>query len=79
MKRRLVLLAGAITAVALLGVAQPAWSHDTGNEARTRHQCSELPHRLREACKACVKKKRPHHFHPENPPHRRCRPDTGRP
>jgi len=79
MKRRLLLLVGAIAAWSLLGVALPAWAHDTGTEARTRTQCKEMPPPLRDACRRCVKKKRPHHFHPDNPPHRRCRPDTGRP
>ncbi len=79
MRNRLSLTLGAVAVGALLVSTTPAWAHDTGTEARTRTQCGELPAPLRGACKACVSKKKPHHFHPDNKPHRRCRPDNGRP
>jgi hypothetical protein len=79
MRRVLTLVAAAVMFVALAWSAPPAFAHPTGKEVRRPAACKRLPPRMRAACRACVKRARPHHFHPGYPVGRRCRPNNGRP
>ena len=56
-----------------------AYGHSTGNERRTVRQCRKLGTKgQRKACRACVSRKRPHHYHPKAAAGARCRPNTGK-
>jgi hypothetical protein len=54
-------------------------AHPTGHESRTVAQCERLPTPERQACIACVKRPIKHHYHPDYPAGKRCRPDNGKP
>ncbi len=58
-------------------------AHDTGHESRSVSECEKLPGTgkkgQRAACLRCVQRPRKHHFHPDYPAGRRCRPDNGKP
>ena len=57
-----------------------AEAHPTGNERRTVAACMTLKKKpKRRACKRCVRRKRPHHFHPRAKARHRCRINNGRP
>lgn len=57
-----------------------AYAHVTGNERRTVRQCNGLGAKnKRKACRACVTRKRPHHYHPKAAAGLRCNPNSGRP
>jgi hypothetical protein len=75
-------LAGLGIAVLLTG-APFALAHDTGHESRTPADCEKLPGTAakgeRGECLKCVARPQKHHFHPDNPVGKRCRPDDGKP
>ena len=76
------LVSAACLAGLLLGAA-PARAHDTGHESRTAAQCEKLPGTAKKGeraqCLACVSRKEKHHYHPDYPAGKRCRPDNGKP
>jgi len=65
------------------GIAGFALAHSNGHESRTPAQCERLPGTEKEGeraqCLACVKRTKPHHYHPDYPAGERCRPDNGKP
>jgi len=69
------------TVVALMGMLMSSiMAHKTGNERRTVAQCKALAKKgKRKACIACVKRPKPHHFHPKYAAGKRCRPNDGKP
>lgn len=72
---------GALLALALCAFG--ARAHSTGHESRTAADCEKLPGTAakgeRGACLRCVQRPRKHHFHPDYPAGKRCRPDNGKP
>jgi hypothetical protein len=74
---------GAIGGALLLVGGAPAWAHDTGHESRTTIDCEKLPGTSRRGeraqCLRCVTRPAKHHYHPDYPAGRRCRPDNGKP
>ena len=80
MKRRLLLAASMI---AMILSPSLALSHDTGHESRTPSQCELLPGTQkvgeRAQCLRCVTRPAKHHYHPDYPAGKRCRPDNGKP
>lgn len=70
-------------ALALSLGGSAAFAHDTGHESRSVTDCEKLPGTgkkgLRGACLRCVQRPKKHHFHPDYPGGRRCRPDNGKP
>jgi hypothetical protein len=70
---------GGMIAAALLVSSPLAVGHPTGHESRTVQQCERLPTPERQACIRCVTRPVKHHFHPDYPAGKRCRPDNGRP
>ena len=80
MKKMLLLGVGLCT----LAVGMPlAIGHDNGHESRTVAQCEKLPGTAttgeRAQCLACVQRPVKHHYHPDYPAGKRCRPDDGKP
>ena len=80
MKKLLLLGVGLCT----LAVGMPlAIGHDNGHESRTVAQCEKLPGTAktgeRGQCLACVTRPVKHHYHPDYPAGKRCRPDDGKP
>lgn len=72
--------AALISTALLTGTAIPvALSHRTGRESLTPAQCERLPTPERNACRSCVTRPLPHHYHPDYPAGNRCRPDNGKP
>jgi hypothetical protein len=74
----------ALAALLALSVsAFTAHAHSTGHESRTVADCEKLPgtetRGERGGCLRCVQRPRKHHFHPDYPAGRRCRPDNGKP
>jgi hypothetical protein len=72
--------------VAMVGLAvgMPlAIAHDTGHESRTAADCEKLPGTAeageRAQCLRCVARPVKHHYHPDFPAGKRCRPDDGKP
>lgn len=69
--------------LALAALAFSAQAHHTGHESRTVADCERLPGTAaageRGGCLRCVQRPRKHHFHPDYPAGRRCRPDNGKP
>ena len=63
--------------------ALAAQAHSNGHESRTVAECERLPGTVekgpRGACLRCVQRPRKHHFHPDYPAGKRCRPDNGKP
>ena len=81
MKRSLRLLLGALALVALLFTLVPlSGAHPTPGDIRTKAGCNTIvkPGK-RKACKACVTKPAPHHFHRKAAAGNRCRPNNGKP
>lgn len=68
-----------LVSAGLLFVAAPASAHHNGHESRTVAECEKLPSPERGHCVECVRRPRPHHFHPDYPPGNRCRPNNGKP
>jgi len=66
-----------------LGIGAGALAHDTGHESRTAAQCEKLPGTQkageRGQCLRCVARPAKHHYHPDYPAGKRCRPDNGKP
>ena len=55
-------------------------AHPKGNDKRNANQCKTLKKKkLIDNCMACVARPNPHHFHPNNAPGKRCRPNDGKP
>ena len=83
MLTRLKLLALLSTLSIATGIAGFALAHSNGHESRTPAQCERLPGTEKEGeraqCLACVKRPKPHHYHPDYPAGERCRPDNGKP
>lgn len=77
--RILRLLGGSFAFAGLLLFAAPASAHHNGHESRTVAECARLPTPERGHCEECVQRPRPHHFHPDYPAGKRCRPDNGKP
>jgi len=74
----------AVAALVVLSMcAFGAQAHSTGHESRTVVDCEKLPGTAtlgeRGGCLRCVQRPRKHHFHPDYPAGKRCRPDNGRP
>ena len=73
---------GILIGAALLG-APGVLGHSTGHESRTVADCEKLPGTKeageRGQCLKCVARPMKHHYHPDNPPGDRCRPDNGKP
>ncbi len=68
-----------VVACLSLLIAIPAIAHRTGNERRTVKGCkSLLKKKNRKRCKRCVRRPRPHHYHPLKKKGKRCRPNNGR-
>jgi hypothetical protein len=68
----------------MLTVAAPlAYAHSNGHESRTVADCEKLPGTAaageRGQCLSCVQRPVKHHYHPDYPPGKRCRPDDGKP
>ncbi len=82
MKRTLALLSGAAAAAILL-VAPIAFAHSNGHESRTVAECERLPGTAKDGerghCLECVQRPVKHHYHPDYPAGKRCRPDDGKP
>jgi hypothetical protein len=76
------LAATLIFAVSCVGLPI-ALAHDTGHESRTPEQCERLPGTAkageRAQCLRCVTRPQKHHYHPDYPAGKRCRPDNGKP
>ena len=70
-------------ATALILGAPLAVAHSNGHESRTVEECQRLPGTEktgeRAACTACVQRPEKHHYHPDYPAGKRCRPDDGKP
>jgi hypothetical protein len=75
-------LVGAIVAVVMAG-APFVLAHSNGHEARTVAECEKLPGTAtageRGQCLACIQRPQKHHYHPDYPAGKRCRPDDGKP
>jgi hypothetical protein len=71
-----------VAALVLVG-APIALAHDNGHESRTVADCEKLPGTEkageRSQCLACVARPEKHHYHPDYPRGKRCRPDNGKP
>ncbi len=68
----------------LLGVgAGYAYAHSNGHESRTVAECEKLPGTEqageRAQCLRCIERPVKHHYHPDYPAGKRCRPDDGKP
>ena len=68
----------------LLTLGAPlAFAHSNGHESRTVADCEKLPGTAgageRSHCLTCVQNPVKHHYHPDYPPGKRCRPDDGKP
>ena len=68
----------------LLTLGAPvAFAHSNGHESRTVADCEKLPGTAasgeRSHCLSCVQNAVKHHYHPDYPPGKRCRPDDGKP
>jgi hypothetical protein len=61
-------------------VGPQASAHPGPNVRRGAKACNGLlkPGKRR-ACRACVKRPKPHHFHPKHKKGNRCRPNNGKP
>jgi len=72
-----------IAAVAAALCGGYAFAHDNGHESRTVADCEKLPGTAtggeRGQCLACVQRPAKHHYHPDYPAGKRCRPDDGKP
>ncbi|HEY7956655.1 MAG TPA: hypothetical protein VII38_15225 [Polyangia bacterium] len=77
--RCLIKVVGGLGAAALLLIATPASAHRNGHESRTVAECARLPTPERGHCEECVQRPQPHHFHPDYPAGKRCRPNNGKP
>ncbi len=80
--RAIALSIGGLAAATLLALPA-ALAHWNGHESRTVQQCERLPgtQRIgeRAQCLRCVARPLPHHYHPDYPPGKRCRPNNGKP
>jgi hypothetical protein len=80
-KRRLIVSVAA-GVLGILGGAQ-LWAHSNGHESRTVADCEKLPGTQgrgeRAQCLRCVARPVKHHYHPDYPLGKRCRPDDGKP
>ena len=70
--------------IAMLVIGMPlAIGHSNGHESRTPAECEKLPGTAttgeRGQCLACVQRPVKHHYHPDYPAGKRCRPDDGKP
>jgi hypothetical protein len=72
--------------IGLLGLAvgMPlAIGHSNGHESRTIADCEKLPGTAKEGerghCLECIARPVKHHWHPDYPVGKRCRPDDGKP
>ena len=55
-------------------------AHPGPNVRRTKAACKGLKKPGKHAaCLVCVKRPKPHHFHPLKAPDKRCRPNNGKP
>lgn len=58
-------------------------AHSNGHESRTVADCEKLPGTQergeRAQCLRCVSRPEKHHYHPDYPAGKRCRPDDGKP
>lgn len=80
MRRLIAAISIVIVGIALIAVPLVATAHRTGNERRTVAACQALTiPAKRRACLACVRRPRPHHYHPNAPVGARCRPNNGLP
>jgi hypothetical protein len=80
MRKLIVILSLSLVAAALIAVPVVATGHSTGAEVRTIMGCNTLPTPgLRRSCRRCIARAVPHHFHPEYPGLRRCRPNNNLP
>ncbi len=80
-RRSLRSLIVALGVFAFLIVAVPAASaHQTPGDIRAPAGCNTLVKPAkREACKKCVTRPKPHHFHPKRAAGNRCAPNNGKP
>ena len=76
---RTLLVTAALIALAL-SVGSVASAHKKPGDIRAKIGCNTiLKPAKRKACKACVTKAAPHHFHPAAAAGNRCRPNNGKP
>ena len=71
-------------ALGIVAAAAPlALGHSNGHESRTAAQCERLAGTQTEGeraqCLRCIERPIKHHYHPDYPAGKRCRPDDGKP
>ena len=76
--KRFVFLAGFVALSFLVPGPRRVLGHPTGHEVREPTLCARLPSPERRACLQCLGRPIKHHYHPDLPAGKRCRPDDGK-
>jgi hypothetical protein len=80
---RITRLFAGVAVASVLSTSPLLLAHSNGHESRTVAECEKLPgtakRGMRAQCMRCVQRPVKHHYHPDYPAGRRCRPDNGKP